>query len=76
MNTEKIREQLNYFLPREVLGPVFIVFSLEHIIEILFQPVTQKNELLAWTTLFTVSLLLIAYWGIADDDYNEFQEEL
>lgn len=73
---EKIREYLDYFLPREVLGPVFIVFSLEHIIEILFTPITTQHELLAWTTLFVFSLVLIGYWGMADDDYDEFQDEL
>lgn len=76
MDTEKIREYFNYFLPREIIGPVFVVFALEHIIEILFTSTVPTGlEVYGWITLLTLSLLILGYWGLADDDYDDFLED-
>lgn len=76
MDTEKTREYINYFLPREIIGPVFVVFALEHIIEIMFTGVVpDQYAVLGWTTLLIISLIIIGYWGMADDDYDDFIEE-
>ena len=40
MDREKIKAYFDHFLPREIIGPVVIVFSLEGVISGLFGTVT------------------------------------
>jgi len=32
-------------------------------------------EVYGWITILALSLVTIGYWGLADDDYDEFLEE-
>lgn len=77
MNTEVIRKYIDYFLPREVMGPVVIVFSMENVVDILFsQYLGQFDPLIAWSVVLVGSILLIGYWGEADEDMDEFEDEI
>lgn len=59
------------------MGPVVLVFSLENIVDILFNQYAPVNsELIGWSGVFVLSLFLIAWWGEADEDMDEFEEEL
>lgn len=75
----KIRYWIDYFLPREVMGPVLIVFSLEMIVDILFQRYLPSGvtELMGWVSMFIISVGLVAWWGLEDDeDMEEFGEKM
>jgi len=75
--TEKIRRYVDYFIPREVMGPVLIVFSMENIIDILFsQYLPFNSELIGWTFVLILSIVIVGYWGETDEDMEEFEEEL
>jgi hypothetical protein len=78
MDTRVLRTYLDYFLPREVVGPVVIVFSLEGVIDGLFtQFVPNAYETVGWALVFLVALVTIAVWGAVDeDDREELEEEL
>lgn len=75
---------LNHFLPREVVGPVIIVFSLEGVIDGIFNLyVPDEFATLGWALVFTFSIVLVAYWGTIDqpaleelqDRIEEIQEQ-
>ena len=78
MKTDVIRTYVDYFLPREVLGPVVIVFSLEGVIDGLFtQFVPTAYETVGWALVFLVAIVGVAAWGAADDEAREeLAEEL
>jgi hypothetical protein len=70
MNTDPrvLKEYLDYFLPREVVGPVVIVFSLEGVIDGIFSLyVPDEYATLGWGIVFVLSLVLVAYWGTVDE---------
>lgn len=78
MDTQVLRTYLDYFLPREVVGPVVVVFSLEGVIDGLFTHyVPDAYATVGWAAIFLVSLVAVAVWGAADeDDREELEAEL
>ena len=78
MDTRVLRTYVDYFLPREVVGPVVIVFSLEGVIDGLFtQFVPTAYETIGWALVFLLALVIVAVWGAVDeDDREELEEEL
>ena len=77
MNKEKIKAYLDHFLPREIIGPVIIVFSLEGVISGLFSIyVPQAYETVAWLMIFIVSVLLVAHWGTTGEASEELEEKI
>jgi len=73
-----MRSSLYHFLPREVIGPVIIVFSLEGVIDGIFtQYVPDEYATVGWALIFLLALLLVAYWGTVDEQaVEELQDRL
>lgn len=76
-----LRAYVDHFLPRDVVGPVVIVFSLEGVIDGLFTHyVPAAYETVGWGIVFLLSILLVAYWGTVDEqaveELNERVEEI
>lgn len=68
VNPRVLKAYLEHFLPRDVVGPVIIVFSLEGVIDGLFGlyvPATYAT--LGWAVVFLLAVALVAYWGTVDD---------
>jgi hypothetical protein len=64
----KFKAYLDHFLPREIVGPVLIVFSLEGVIDGLFtRYVPDGYATVGWALIFLGSLLVVAYWGTVDE---------
>ncbi|AGM11866.1 hypothetical protein DNAM5_3 [Haloarcula californiae tailed virus 1] len=77
MNSEQLAEYIDYFIPREVLGPVVIVFSLENVIDRAFSAfVPDAWTFAGWSLIFVISVVLVALWGTTDDDYDDLEERL
>jgi len=77
MQREKQRTYFNHFLPREIIGPVIIVFSLEGVISGLFAMyVPQAYETLAWFVIFLMSVALIAHWGTTGQAEEKLEEKI
>lgn len=83
-NGRVLKAYLDHFLPRDVVGPVLIVFSLEGVIDGIFNAyIPDRYATLGWGIIFLFSLLLVAYWGSVDepalddlqDRLDEIQEE-
>jgi hypothetical protein len=79
-----LKAYVDHFLPREVVGPVIIVFSLEGVIDGIFTLyVPDEYATLGWGLVFLFALLIVAYWGTVDepaveelqDRIDEIQEE-
>ncbi len=67
-NPRVFRAYLDHFLPRDVVGPVIVVFSLEGVIDGLFTVyVPDAFETVGWGVVFLISILIVAYWGTADE---------
>lgn len=63
-----LRAYVDHFLPRDVVGPVIIVFSLEGVIDGLFTHyVPGGYETVGWGFVFLLSLVVVAYWGKVDE---------
>lgn len=76
MEREKLKAYFDYFLPREVVGPVIIVFSLEGVISGLFEMyIPQSSATVGWTLIFLLSIVLVGYWGKIDEKGREELEE-
>lgn len=77
MNWTKLRHLINYYLPREIVGPLIVVFSGENIIDYLFKWfIPPEYEFFAWCVFFSWSLWLINYWGKADEDMEDMEKEM
>lgn len=77
MNKEKFSLYLQHFLPREIVGPVIIVFSLEGVISGLFDLyVPSKYSTVAWGAIFLISVYLVAKWGTTGEAEAELEEKL
>ncbi|MFB6233772.1 MAG: hypothetical protein ABEH81_14350 [Halopenitus sp.] len=75
-NTRILKAYLNHFLPRDVVGPVIIVFSLEGVIDGIFsQYIPTEYETLGWGIVFLISIVIVAYWGSVDEPALEELEE-
>lgn len=71
------RRVIDYYLPREIMGPVILVFSMENVVDILFgRYLGDFNPLFAWTAVLIMSVIIISYWGEVDEDMEEFEQEL
>jgi hypothetical protein len=77
MDRQKIKAYLDHFLPREIIGPVIIVFSLEGVISGIFAMyVPQAYETMAWTAIFILSVGLVAHWGTTGEASEELEEKM
>ncbi len=78
MDSRVLKAYLDHFLPREVIGPVVVVFSLEGVIEGLFSAyVPAAYTTLGWGVVFLLAIVGIGYWGSVDEpDVEELHERL
>lgn len=68
---------MDHFLPREVIGPVIIVFSLEGVISGLFEMyVPTAYETVSWGLIFLLSIALIAHWGTTGEAEEKLEERI
>lgn len=68
MDPQVIRAYIDHFLPREVVGPVLVVFSLEGVIDGIFSLyVPEASATIGWAVVFVLSIVLVAYWGTNDE---------
>ena len=75
MDRQKIKAYLDHFLPREIIGPVIIVFSLEGVISGIFAMyVPQSFETVAWTIIFLISVIAVARWGTTGEASEDLEE--
>ena len=71
------RHYINYFLPREVLGPVILVFSVENVIDILFNNYFPgQAELYGWLIIAFIAAVVVYEWGESDEDFDELEEDI
>ncbi|MFB6156311.1 MAG: hypothetical protein ABEJ34_00520 [Haloferacaceae archaeon] len=71
-NPRVLKAYLDHFLPRDVVGPVLIVFSLEGVIDGVFGLyVPEEFTTLGWGAVFVLSTLVVGYWGTADEEAVE-----
>lgn len=72
LNPRVVKAYVNHFLPREVVGPVIIVFSLEGVIDGLFNLYVPDGwETLGWGLVFLLAIVIVAYWGTVDEQAVE-----
>jgi len=78
MDPRILKAYANHFLPREVIGPVIIVFSLEGVIDGLFSLyVPEEYATVGWGLVFVGCIALVAYWGSVDEPaIEELQDRL
>jgi len=71
-NPRVLKAYVNHFLPREVVGPVLVVFSLEGVIDGIFNLyVPDEHATLGWGVIFLFTLFVVAYWGTIDEQAVE-----
>ena len=73
-----LKTYLDHFLPRDVIGPVLVVFSLEGVIDGVFGLyVPDEYATIGWGIVFLLALGLVAYWGSVDDEaIEELQDRI
>lgn len=73
-----VKAYLDHFLPRDVVGPVIIVFSLEGVIDGLFSLyVPEEFATLGWGLVFLLAIAIVAYWGKVDEPaVEELQDQI
>lgn len=78
MNSSILKAYIDHFLPREVIGPVIIVFSLEGVIDGIFSLyVPDEFATLGWGIVFISAVVIVAYWGSVDEDaVEELQDRI
>lgn len=77
MDRKSLKTYLDHFLPREVIGPVIIVFSLEGVISGLFDLYAPDGyETAAWLIIFVLSVYLVAKWGTSGEAETELEEKM
>lgn len=77
MNREQLKTYIEHFLPRDVVGPVIIVFSLEGVISGLFDLyVPQEYATLSWGLIFLASIWLVAKWGTTGRAEESLEEKI
>lgn len=68
INPKVLRAYFDHFLPRDVVGPVLVVFSLEGVIDGLFGLyVPDEYATLGWALVFILAIIGVAYWGTVDE---------
>lgn len=76
VNPRILKAYVDHFLPREVVGPVIIVFSLEGVIDGIFNLyVPDEFATLGWGVVFLLAIILVAYWGSVDEQAVEALQE-
>lgn len=76
LNPRVLKAYINHFLPREVIGPVLVVFSLEGVIDGIFSLyVPDEHATLGWGVIFLFTLVVVAYWGSVDEQAVEQLQE-
>lgn len=77
MDRELLKTYLDHFLPRDVVGPVIIVFSLEGVVSGIFDLyVPQEYATLSWGVIFLASVWLVAKWGTTGEAEKELEDRL
>ena len=78
LDTRVLKAYLDHFLPRDVIGPVIVVFSLEGVIDGIFSLyVPEQYSTLGWGVIFVLALVVVAYWGSVDEQaVEELQEQV
>ncbi|ERH11107.1 MAG: hypothetical protein J07HX64_02887 [halophilic archaeon J07HX64] len=78
LNTRVLKAYVDHFLPRDVIGPVIVVFSLEGVIDGIFSLyVPEQYSTLGWGLIFIFTLIIVAYWGSVDEQaIEELQEQV
>ncbi|SEH42296.1 hypothetical protein SAMN05192561_101884 [Halopenitus malekzadehii] len=78
VNPRILKAYLDHFLPRDVVGPVIIVFSLEGVIDGIFSLyVPDAYETVGWGIIFILAIITVAYWGRVDEPaLEELQERI
>lgn len=78
MDWQVVSAYIDHFLPRDVIGPVLIVFSLEGVIDGIFSLyVPERQATLGWGLVFLASIVVVAYWGAKDEeDLEELSERV
>lgn len=73
-----VKAYVNHFLPRDVVGPVIIVFSLEGVIDGIFGLyVPDEYATLGWGIVFVLAVGIVAYWGTVDEPaLEELQDRI
>lgn len=72
-----IESYVDYFTPREILGPAMLVFAAENVVDRLFDiylPI--ESELAGWVVILILVIILIGVWGEVDEDKEELEEEV
>lgn len=74
---KRTRYYIDYYLPREVVGPVLIIFSLENVVDILFEIyMPDRMNLVGWVVIALLAAVVVKEWGEADEDHEELEQEL
>lgn len=78
VNPRALKAYINHFLPRDVVGPVLIVFSLEGVIDGIFTLyVPDEYATIGWGLVFLLAIIVVAYWGTVDEQaVEELQERI
>lgn len=77
MKWRVFKAYFDHLLPREVIGPVIIVFSLEGVISGLFEMyVPTSYETAAWGVIFLASIYFIAHWGTSGEAEKELEDRI
>ena len=78
VNPRVVKAYINHFLPRDVVGPVLIVFSLEGVIDGIFGLyVPDEYATLGWGIVFVLAIIIVAYWGTIDEQaLEELQDRI
>jgi hypothetical protein len=72
VNTRVLKAYIDHFLPRDVVGPVVVVFSLEGVIDGIFNLyVPDEYTTLGWGVVFVLAVVVVAYWGTVDEQAVE-----
>lgn len=73
-----VRAYIDHFLPREVVGPVLIVFSLEGVIDGIFGLyVPDEWATVGWAIVFVGAIVIVSYWGTVDEQaVDELQDQI
>lgn len=78
LNSRVVKAYVDHFLPRDVVGPVIVVFSLEGVIDGVFSTyVPAAYETVGWGIIFLLALVVVTYWGTVDDPaVEELQDRI
>jgi hypothetical protein len=72
VNPRIVKAYIDHFLPRDVVGPVLIVFSLEGVIDGIFSLyVPEEYATIGWAVVFISAIAVVAYWGTVDEEAVE-----